>query len=239
LLKFNTILPNPLIQTYVAFCKSCWSIAPLQLLVLEIFEYVDTFLRYAISKVATAILNRSRHRHSRVPVLQSTTPSCRPRAVQAQLQRMVARCGPKRGLGGSAHLLCRAKLSRGGLLAGPAWPRAAVSVHMQHACGPPAGLRGLKASAAPSSTSSRACAAKTRSRSSAVAWLIPGVTASLPLGPRAGRPHTTSAGQPSPLPPQVPLLLSLHHRTVAGPPDGAIAGRLRRTGPSRAGASTR
>jgi hypothetical protein len=37
------------------------------------------------------------------------------------------------------------------------------------------------------------------------------------------------------------LLLPQHHRTIAGQPDGAVAAqaRLRRAGPSRAGASTR
>jgi hypothetical protein len=44
---------KPLIKTYVAPWESCRSIAPLQLLFLEIFKYVDIFKSYAILKTGT------------------------------------------------------------------------------------------------------------------------------------------------------------------------------------------
>jgi hypothetical protein len=45
-----TFPDKPLIKTYVALWESCRSIAPLQLLFLEIFKFVDNFWTFAISK---------------------------------------------------------------------------------------------------------------------------------------------------------------------------------------------
>jgi hypothetical protein len=46
-----TFPDKPLIKTYVALCESCRSIAPLQLLFLEIFKLVVTFLSFAFAKM--------------------------------------------------------------------------------------------------------------------------------------------------------------------------------------------
>jgi hypothetical protein len=51
LLEFQRVFStNPLIKTYVTLCQSCRSIAPLQILFLDIFEYDDTFWSFIISK---------------------------------------------------------------------------------------------------------------------------------------------------------------------------------------------
>jgi hypothetical protein len=61
-LSLQHIFPtNLLIKTYVALCESCRSIAPLQLLFLEIFKFVDNFWSFAISKR----LKRNRTRDGR------------------------------------------------------------------------------------------------------------------------------------------------------------------------------
>jgi hypothetical protein len=51
-----------LIKTYISLWESCRSIAPLQLLVLEIFEYVDTFWSFIISKTGSRNWNGRRRR---------------------------------------------------------------------------------------------------------------------------------------------------------------------------------
>jgi hypothetical protein len=51
LLEFQRVFStNQLIKTYVTLCESCRSIAPLQLLFLDIFKYDDTFWSFIILK---------------------------------------------------------------------------------------------------------------------------------------------------------------------------------------------
>jgi hypothetical protein len=60
-----TFPDKPLIKIYVALWESCRSIAPLQLLFLEIFKYVDIFKNYAILKTGTWSGSMRRHRPAR------------------------------------------------------------------------------------------------------------------------------------------------------------------------------
>jgi hypothetical protein len=60
-----TFPDKPLIKTYVALWESCRSIAPLQLLFLEIFKCVDIFKSYTILKLGK--WNENVHRRRRNP----------------------------------------------------------------------------------------------------------------------------------------------------------------------------
>jgi hypothetical protein len=86
-----------LIKTYDALWESFRSIAPLQLLFLEIFEYVDTFWSYGVLKAGSRNLNGRRRRGHRATARASTFWHCHAsnRAFTGVRTLHVQRYGPK------------------------------------------------------------------------------------------------------------------------------------------------
>jgi hypothetical protein len=152
--------PNPLIKTYVSLWGSCRSIAPLQLLFLEIFKFYSRILRFAFLKGAKpnesehpctgsrsramgAAVARATRRRPHPPAYGCTGVSVVDLPVPRPLRIIPPRYEPRPG----AHL-CPA--------VGPAdhAPARGPAVLRDRACKGPTGPRGLKASAATSSMSS-------------------------------------------------------------------------------------
>jgi hypothetical protein len=84
-----TFPDKPLTKTYVALWENCRSIATLQLLFLEIFDLVDIFGSYAISKMLEwNQKGGTRHCHRALRVVRALRPR-RPRGVLAMPRRTV------------------------------------------------------------------------------------------------------------------------------------------------------
>jgi hypothetical protein len=86
-----TFPDKPLIKTYIALWESCRSIAPLQLCFLEIFEFVDDFWSFAISKRPKRNKTWAGRRRHRALMHARAFQTRRPRVVVAILLRTVAR----------------------------------------------------------------------------------------------------------------------------------------------------
>jgi hypothetical protein len=112
LLHLRRVFPFKLnIKTYVALCESCRSIAPLQLLVLDIFKLVDTFESYTFLKLGSGNEKR-RRRRTAAPACERARPY---RRIHVAISRSSGvricrgcRYGPKPRCGPSAPLPFRA-----------------------------------------------------------------------------------------------------------------------------------
>jgi hypothetical protein len=89
---------NLLIKTYDALCESCRSIAPLQLLFLEIFEYIDTLWSFVISKTGSRNWNGQRCRRRRARARMRTSVFTLPRIVSVRNVVPTLTSSKRRGL---------------------------------------------------------------------------------------------------------------------------------------------
>jgi hypothetical protein len=99
-LQLRSAFPGkPLIKTYVALRESCRSIAPLQLCFWEIFNLVDDFWSFAISKTVKRNRNGRRHRAAAPARVRGSAPTWRPSPGPAYGWPRRLRCGPSRDRG--------------------------------------------------------------------------------------------------------------------------------------------
>jgi hypothetical protein len=206
-----TFPDTPLLKHHVAHWESCRSIAPLQLLVLEIFKCVDTFTGFIVLKTGAwnGYMHRRRSRPPGAPARDHVlrTPALVygrtwVSAVDPPMLRPLRILPPCYEPHPGVHLRLAEGPADHASVRGPA-------VLRDCACKGPAAPRGLKASAATSSTSSHARAAI----SSVVARLVPGAAAAPLLLHRATSPAGPPSAASSLYHPTACTSLAQHHRS--------------------------